>query len=138
MGRWRLRGTDGDGADIVSLLGEGATFAGDLNLDGGARIDGKVVGRVSTKSLLVVGPNGDIDAQELHAVSLTVCGTVRGKLTVAEKLEVRPGGRVQGHIVMHKEGLVVAPGGLFEGVIEYTLGGEQPDAPPQDLEEVPA
>ena len=128
MGKWRFRSADGiEGADIISLLGEGTSFVGDLVLEGGARIDGKVAGRITTQSLLVVGPNGDLDLQELRAAAITVCGTVRGTLIVKERLEIRPGGRVQGHVIMEKQGLVVAPGGSFEGVVEYTLPAD-PDA----------
>lgn len=131
MGKWRMRTTDGgDSADIISLLGEGTVFTGDLVLEGGARIDGTVAGRITTQSLLVIGPGGDIEAQELRAARLTVCGNVRGKLIIRERLEIQPGGRVHGHVIMHKEGLVVAPGGIFEGVVEYTTEPEaEPEAP---------
>jgi cytoskeletal protein CcmA (bactofilin family) len=120
MTKWRLGTKDGaEGADIVSLLGEGTTFTGDLVLEGGARIDGKVSGKITTQSLLVIGPTGTIDAQEIHATRVTVCGSVQGNLIVRERLEIQPGGRVQGHVLMEQQGLVVAPGGIFEGVVEY-------------------
>ena len=134
MAKWRLRAADGiEGADIITLLGEGTSFTGDLVLEGGARIDGKVAGRITTQSLLVVGPNGDIEAEELRAVGITVCGNVRGRLVVRDRLEIRPGGRVQGHVVLQKQGLVVAPGGIFEGVIEYTQDGEGIAEPSDEL-----
>ena len=132
MGKWRLRSAEGvEGSDIVSLIGEGTVFTGDLVLKGGARIDGKVVGRITAHALLVVGPSGDIDAQELHASHVTVCGSVRGKLLVKERLEIQSGGRVSGQVVMEKQGLVVAPGGLFEGVVEYAREGEPDEAAPR-------
>ena len=132
MGKWRLRSAEGaEGSDIVSLIGEGTVFTGDLVLKGGARIDGKVIGRITAHALLVVGPSGDIDAQELRATRVTVCGSVRGKLVVQERLEIQPGGRVSGQIVMEKEGLVVAPGGLFEGAVEYVREGEPEEAAPR-------
>ena len=134
MGKWRLRSAEGtEGADIVSLIGEGTVFTGDLVFKGGARIDGKVVGRITAHSLLVVGPNGDVDAQELRATRVTVCGSVRGKLVVQERLEIQPGGRVSGHVVMDKQGLVVAPGGLFEGAVEYSHEGEVVGATASEL-----
>lgn len=120
MARWKFRSDEGtEGADIASLIGEGTVFTGDLELKGGARIDGRVVGRITAHALLIIGPSAEIDAQELRATRLTVCGTVRGKLVVDERIEIQPGGRVVGQIVMEKEGLVVAPGGVFEGTIEY-------------------
>ena len=131
MGTWRRRSTDTiDGGDIISLIGEGTVFTGDLVLKGGARIDGKVVGKITAQSLLVVGPTGDVEAEELRATSLSVCGNVRGKLVVGGRLEIQAGGRVSGHIVMEmeKEGLVVAPGGIFEGTVEYAHGGARHQA----------
>ncbi len=134
MGKWRLRSADGaDAGDIVSFIGEGTVFTGELVLKGGARIDGKVVGRVSAPSLLVVGPNGEIDAQEICASRVTVCGTVRGKLVVKDRLEIQPGGRVCGHVVMEKEGLVVAPGGIFEGAVEYARESENDNPPAHEF-----
>jgi cytoskeletal protein CcmA (bactofilin family) len=127
MGRWRLRSTDNSGGDIVTLIGEGTVFTGDLDLKGGARIDGKVVGHVTAAELLVVGPSGDIDAEELRASSVTVCGNVRGKLIVQDRLEIQAGGRVSGRVIMEKEGLIVAPGGVFEGAVEYTVDAERAD-----------
>lgn len=128
MAKWKFKSDEGgDGADLASLIGEGTVFTGDLELKGGARIDGRVVGRITAHALLVVGPTGDIEAQELRATRVTVCGTVRGRLVVDERIEIQPGGRVVGQIVMEKEGLVVAPGGVFEGAVEYTKHGEDPD-----------
>jgi cytoskeletal protein CcmA (bactofilin family) len=140
MAKWRRQATEGiESAEIISLIGEGTSFTGDLVLEGGTRIDGKVSGRITTSSLLVIGPNGEVDAQELRAVGITVCGSVQGTLIVKERLEIRSGGRVQGHVVMQKEGLVVAPGGIFEGVIEYTPEGEaEPPVPRELVVEVPA
>lgn len=122
MSKWRWKAKDSavDGADIVGFVGEGTVFNGDLVLKGGARVDGKIVGTIDAPSLLIVGPNGDIDAKELRAHKLVVCGTVRGNLTVTDRLEIQPGGRVSGRVVMEKEGLVVAPGGIFEGMVEHT------------------
>ena len=83
MGKWRLRSAESlEGSDIVSLIGEGTVFTGDLVLKGGARIDGKVVGRITAHALLVVGPSGDIDAQELRATRVTAGCSRRGTPTV--------------------------------------------------------
>ena len=101
MAKWRLWSRDGaEGADIVGFIGEGSVFTGDLALKGGTRIDGRVVGKITAPSPLIVGPNGEIDAEELRAVHVTVCGTLRGTLFVEERLEIQGGGRVSGHLVM--------------------------------------
>jgi cytoskeletal protein CcmA (bactofilin family) len=139
MGKWRLRAKDGpDTSEIVGFIGEGTVFTGELELKGGARIDGRVVGRINAASLLIVGPNGEIEAEELRAFRITVCGTVRGKLIVQDRLEVQAGGRVSGHVVMEKEGLIVAPGGIFEGAVEYSHKTEDDVASPNRLAMEPA
>jgi cytoskeletal protein CcmA (bactofilin family) len=136
MAKWRMRSSGAaDAGDIVSLIGEGTVFTGDLHLKGGARIDGKVIGRIMAESLLIVGPTGDIDAQEFRATSLAVCGSVRGKLIVKERLEIQAGGKVSGHVVMQteREGLVVAPGGIFEGTVEYAQDAGRETAAAREL-----
>lgn len=134
MGKWRMRSAESSGgSDIVTLIGEGTVFTGDLVLCGGARIDGKVVGRINAAALVVVGPSGDIEADELRAHSVTVCGSIHGKLIVEERLEIQPGGRVCGQVLMKKEGLVVSPGGVFEGTVEYTRDAENEASEPREF-----
>ena len=129
MKKWRFRSDEAtESADIVSLIGEGTVFTGDLELKGGARIDGRVVGRITAHAVLIVGPTADIEAQELRARRVTVLGTVRGRLVVEEQIEIQPGGRVVGQIVMEQEGLVVAPGGVFEGAVEYVRQNDSADS----------
>ena len=133
MARWRFRSKDSiEGTDIVGFIGEGTTFTGELVLKGGARIDGKIVGRIDAPSLLVVGPNGDIEAEELKARRVVVCGNVRGNLIVEERLEIQPGGHVTGRVIMAQEGLVIAPGAIFEGTVEYSRTA-QAEAAPHEL-----
>jgi cytoskeletal protein CcmA (bactofilin family) len=38
---------------------------------------------------------------------------------VEERLEIQPGGRVSGRVIMAQEGLIIAPGAIFEGTVEY-------------------
>ena len=61
---------------------------------------------------------GLIESSELRVATLCVAGVVRGTLHVRERLEIQPGGRVIGHVVLDTKGLVIAPGGQFEGTVE--------------------
>ncbi len=134
MGKWRMRSSDNaESPDLVSIIGEGTIFTGELVLKGGARIDGKVIGTINAHDLLFVGPTGDIEAQELRATRVTVCGSVRGKLVVQDRLEIQEGGKVSGQVVMEKQGLVVAPGGSFEGAVEYSSPGSSEDKTRREL-----
>jgi cytoskeletal protein CcmA (bactofilin family) len=108
--------------DIEGFIAEGTSISGELVLGGGFRIDGRVAGQVRSDATLIVGPPGEIDAEGLHAVNLLVSGVVRGKLQVDERLEIQPGGKVYGEVTMSKPGLVVSPGGLFEGTVHMKGG----------------
>ncbi|HEX6853040.1 MAG TPA: polymer-forming cytoskeletal protein [Candidatus Polarisedimenticolaceae bacterium] len=104
--------------EILGFLGEGTLLEGDLNVRGVLRVDGEIRGKIESSSALIVGPHGVIESQELRVATLCVAGVVRGTLHVRERLEIQPGGRVIGHVVLETKGLVIAPGGQFEGTVE--------------------
>ena len=103
--------------EMQGLIGEGTTLAGEFHLDGGYRVDGKIQGRLSCSSTLIVGPPGRLEIDELHAGSLVVSGIVEGTLHVKDRLEISEGGRVRGAVTLEAPGFVLAPGGVFEGTI---------------------
>src|SRR5262245_28150314 len=105
-------------ADIQGFLGEGDCLSGTIELRAGFRVDGRIIGKVTSPALLIVGPTGMIEAQELRVSALSVSGIVRGNLEIEERLEVRPGGRVYGRVRLAKPGLAVAPGGILEATLE--------------------
>lgn len=115
--------------DILGFLGEGTVLEGDLNLQGGFRVDGKIHGRVRSNAALVVGPKGEIVGEEIRASTLTVSGMVKGNLHISERLDILSGGRVLGHVVLGRRALRVESGGVFEGTVSMPEGGALPDGP---------
>jgi len=107
---------------FAGFLGEGAVFRGDLTLEGDYRVDGHVYGNVTSSAAIVVGPHGEIASDELRAETVRVGGLVSGTLVIGARLEIQPGGRVTGRVVMNKAGLVVAPGGQFDGALDMPDG----------------
>ena len=105
-------------ADLLGILGEGTTLEGNLELRGGYRVDGRVVGRISSPSMLIVGPSGEVEVEDLRVGSLTVSGIVRGNLRIEDRLEITSGGRVYGKVTLLSAGLVILPGGLLDAAIE--------------------
>ena len=71
---------------------EGASLA----IDGTARIDGKIVGKVAVKHL-IVGPGGVVQGDN-SGESAKVEGTVEDSLTLTGKLTVCSSGRIRGKI----------------------------------------
>ena len=71
---------------------EGASLA----IDGPARIDGKIVGKVAVKHL-IVGPGGMVQG-DISGETAKVEGTVEDSLTLTGKLTVCSSGRIRGKI----------------------------------------
>ena len=71
---------------------EGASLA----IEGTARIDGKIVGKVAVKHL-IVGPGGVVEG-DISGETAEIEGTVEDSLTLTGKLTVRSSGRIRGKI----------------------------------------
>ena len=71
---------------------EGASLA----IDATARIDGKIVGKVAVKHL-IVGPGGMVQG-DISGETAKVEGTVEDSLTLTGKLTVCSSGRIRGKI----------------------------------------
>ncbi len=71
---------------------EGATLA----IDGTARIDGKIIGKVAVKHL-IVGPEGWVQG-DISGETANIEGTVEDSLTLSGKLTVFASGRIRGTV----------------------------------------
>jgi len=105
------KGIEGVGKDL-NLIGVGTSINGDINSAGDLRIDGTVIGSVSSKARLVLGPNGKIEG-DIHAQNADIQGSVKGKLFVGEILFLKNTAQITGDIVTNK--LVVESGAEFNG-----------------------
>jgi len=97
---------------VLNVIGEGTTIKGDLVSDGDLRIDGAVIGSITTKAKCVVGGSavvtGNVDARNCD-----VSGKVDGDVKVSEVLLIKSSGMINGDIRTSK--LVVENGGEFNG-----------------------
>ena len=111
----RSRGGTEPQQEIQGFIGEGTCLSGEFVLSGGYRVDGRVTGKLTSSSTLIVGPEGEVEAVELRVSSLVVRGLVRGTLHVENRLEIHDGGKVYGSVTLSKPEFVMAPGAWFEG-----------------------
>lgn len=114
--------------EMQGLIGEGTSLSGECHLHGGYRVDGRITGRLSCSSTLIVGPSGQVEVEELHAGSLVVSGSVEGALHVRDRLEIAEGGRVRGRVTLASPGFVLARGATFEGTIVMRTAASDIDA----------
>jgi len=88
-------------APIDSLIGAGTVIIGDVNFQGGLRIDGSVDGRVTGQdgeaTQLVLSEQGSVKG-EIRARRVLINGEVLGPVFASEALELMPKARVQGDV----------------------------------------
>jgi cytoskeletal protein CcmA (bactofilin family) len=97
---------------LRSALGPGTVIQGKLSFDTPVRIDGKLTGEVFSSTALIVGAEGRIDAKIVVA-SLIVMGEVKGTIIASEKVELFPGGVLDGDV--QTPVLCIQEGSLFNG-----------------------
>ncbi len=98
-------------SEINTLIGEGCTFEGNLNLPGATRIDGCVKGNVRSDSTLIVGDSGSIEG-DIRCVNILIYGEVKGNIE-AQRVELRQGAKLTGDIKTSV--LIIEEGAVYNG-----------------------
>ncbi|MFN9596195.1 MAG: polymer-forming cytoskeletal protein [Bacteroidota bacterium] len=105
-----LGGSEQSGS--INIIGQGTTIEGQINANGDLRIDGIIMGSVTSKSKVVVGSTGQVQG-DVNCQNADISGTVKGKTTVNELLFLKSTARINGDIITGK--LVVEVGASFSG-----------------------
>jgi cytoskeletal protein CcmA (bactofilin family) len=106
---------------IDSLIGAGTTVSGDIAFSGGLRIDGKVIGKVTTldnqPGTLVISEQARIDG-EVRVSHVVVNGAVSGSLIANDYLELQASARVNGDVAYRM--LEMHFGAIVEGKLMHS------------------
>lgn len=100
------------GRNSNNLFGVGTVIEGEIKTEGEARIDGKIIGTVSSKSKIVIGKTGVVEG-DIVCSDAHVEGKVVGKLEVSGLLYLSKTADIEGDIIIEK--LVVEEGAKFNG-----------------------
>ncbi|TFB21088.1 polymer-forming cytoskeletal protein [Filobacillus milosensis] len=98
--------------NVDTIIGAGTVFKGDVDSEASIRVDGTVAGTVNCKGDVVIGQDGQVDA-EVKGRNITVAGTIKGNVTSQETLKVESTGKLLGDAKMAT--LVIDEGGKFDG-----------------------
>ncbi|MGZ4099863.1 MAG: bactofilin family protein [Bacteroidia bacterium] len=96
----------------VNLIGTGTKIIGDIHSNGDVRIDGNLVGNLTTSGKFVLGPNGIVEGN-VSSNNADLSGEVKGTVNVNEMLSLKSTARINGDIVTGK--LAIEPGAMFTG-----------------------
>lgn len=98
---------------LSGFVGHGTTLTGETQFQAMLRVDGHLIGTVSSDSgTLIIGTNGQVDANILVAAAM-INGTVNGDIIASEKLQLGRTARVMGNIQSPR--LIVEEGAILEG-----------------------
>jgi len=98
---------------LSGFVGHGTVLTGETNFQAMLRVDGHLMGTVSSESgTLLVGTNGQVDAN-VAVASAVVNGAVNGDIVATEKIQLGRTARVIGNIQTPR--LILEDGAILEG-----------------------
>ena len=103
-------GGKGNKDQITTLVGEGASFEGNITTSS-ARIDGSFKGEAKLYGSLIIGEKGLV-LGDVSSPKVVVFGKIEGKVK-ANNLDIKESGNVEGDIAVQT--LTVESGGIFNG-----------------------
>ena len=104
---------------LLTIIGAGTILEGTITIPHSVRIDGSLKGKIETTETLTVGSMGHIEA-EIIAKSAIIGGSVRGNLTVEDRVELESNASLIGDLKARD--LVINEGATFHGNCSMDVG----------------
>jgi cytoskeletal protein CcmA (bactofilin family) len=99
----------GNGTTIISA---GTILKGDISSNGDLRIDGTIIGNISSAAKIVIGSSGIVEG-DLTGNQADIVGKVSGNIRAKELLQLRGEAVVNGNLYAGK--LQIEPSATFNG-----------------------
>jgi cytoskeletal protein CcmA (bactofilin family) len=99
----------GNGTTLVS---SGTTLKGDISSNSDLRIDGTIVGNITSSAKIIIGANGVVEG-DIFGNQADIVGKVSGNIRTKELLQLRGESIVTGNLYAGK--LQVEPSATFNG-----------------------
>lgn len=98
--------------NVHNLISQGTVIKGDIETDGDLRIDGSLVGNITTKGKLVIGNSASIEGT-IKCENADISGKINAKVTVGQLLVLKESSIFSGDIITKK--ISIEPGAVFTG-----------------------
>lgn len=110
-------------SSIDCLISSKTRITGDVQFEGGLRIDGEIKGNLhgNSTSLLIVSESARLEG-EVHVAHAVVNGSIKGTVYVANQIELQAKARVIGDV--HYRTLEMHPGAVVEGRLVHQVSEE--------------
>lgn len=96
----------------TTLIGAGTTLKGDISSNSDLRIDGTIIGNITSTAKVVVGANGVVEG-DITGNQADIIGKVTGNVKAKDLLQLRGDSLVNGNLYAGK--LQVEPSATFNG-----------------------
>jgi cytoskeletal protein CcmA (bactofilin family) len=100
------------GSELGTIIGQDATVDGKLNVSHAVRIDGRLMGELTSTDTITVGSTGRVEGT-LIGESIVIGGQVEGSLKSSGLITLEAGSRFTGDLEAAR--LVIIEGALFNG-----------------------
>src|SRR5215212_1987538 len=101
-----------NGGNGTTLVSAGTSLKGDINSNSDLRIDGTIIGNVSSSAKIVIGASGSVEG-DISGNQADIVGKVSGNIKTKDLLQLRGDCIVNGNVYAGK--LQVEPTAVFNG-----------------------
>jgi len=101
-----------NGSSGATLVSAGTTVKGDISSNSDLRIDGTIIGNVSSSAKIVIGASGSVEG-DISGNQADIVGKVSGNIKTKDLLQLRGDCVVNGNVYAGK--LQVEPTAIFNG-----------------------
>lgn len=116
------------GGNGTTLISSGTTIKGDISSNADLRIDGTIIGNITSSAKIVIGSSGVVEG-DIFGNNADIVGKSSGTIKVKELLQLRGDCVVNGNIYAGK--LQVEPTATFNG--QCHMGANVVDMAPSEL-----
>ncbi|MDF2837391.1 MAG: polymer-forming cytoskeletal protein [Paenibacillus sp.] len=100
-----------------TLIGEGTIFEGKIRTEASIRIEGSIIGDITSSGDVIIGENG-VANSNIIARDLVLAGQLNGDVEARGKLTISSTGILNGNITAAS--LIIEAGGVFNGSSQMT------------------
>ncbi len=101
-----------NGVNGATLISAGTTLKGDISSNGDLRIDGTIIGNITSSSKIVIGSSGCVEG-DVNGNQADIVGKVSGNIRVKDLLQLRGECEITGNLYAGK--LQIEPTAIFNG-----------------------
>ena len=117
---------------VSGFIDKDTIITGEIKFNDSFRIDGKFKGKILSGNTLIVGENGDVEA-DIEVRSVSINGKVKGSINTKDRVEIFSKARVTGKIIAPK--LIIEEGAFFQGSCQMELKALEENNESELLEE---